>query len=122
MTPYLLFHVDDPQTTGGALAALLEVEPVEASPGFVLFVLAALKLGLWRREEVLPPAARSGENAEFAMGVDGDAAVDRLHARWQAAGVAILQPPTRLDFGYSLTAALPGPLRVRAFHIAADPV
>jgi len=120
MTPYLLFHVDDPQTTGGALAALLEVEPVEASPGFVLFVLSTVRLGLWRREAVLPPTAASGENAEFAMGLDGDAAVDRLHDRWRAAGVAILQPPTWLDFGYSLTAALPGPLRVRASHAAAD--
>jgi len=43
------------------------------------------------------------------------AQVDALHADWRERGLAILQDPQMLDFGYTFTAADPDGHRLRVF-------
>lgn len=114
---YLLLYVDDPAASARFYATLLEQEPVEAHPGFVLFVLpSGLALGLWRRSEVTPPALATAEpGAELGFKVADAAAVDATCAAWRARGAEIVAPPVDLDFGRSFVARDPDGHRLRVF-------
>jgi catechol 2,3-dioxygenase-like lactoylglutathione lyase family enzyme len=119
-TSYLLLYVNDPAASARFYAALLEQEPIEAHPGFVLFVLpSGLALGLWRRSEVTPPAPVAGERAEpgaeLGFKVADAAAVDATCAAWRARGAEIVAPPVDLDFGRSFVACDPDGHRLRVF-------
>lgn len=116
---YMLLYVDSPQASGDFYRALLDCEPVETSPTFVLFVLqSGLKLGLWSRHTVEPAAAAAGGGAEIAIAVDDPDAVDATHAQWRARGLSMLQPLTDLDFGRSFVALDPDGHRLRVFALA----
>lgn len=117
---FVLLYVDSPAASAAFYAALLGRAPVEASPTFALFALdAGTMLGLWSRHTVEPPAAPVpapvGGGCELGFPVDDAAAVDARHAEWRARGLAIAQPPTRLDFGYTCVALDPDGHRLRVF-------
>lgn len=117
---YLLLYVNDPAASARFYAALLEQEPVEAHPGFALFVLpSGLALGLWRRSEVTPPAQATDEGAEpgaeLGFKLADAAAVDATCAAWRARGAEIVLPPVDLDFGRSFVARDPDGHRLRVF-------
>ena len=115
-SPFVLFHVADPPASARWYARLLDQPAVEASPTFALFALGAgAMLGLWRRDTVQPPAYAAPGASELALAVPGRDAVDSLHARWQALGCTVLQPPTAMDFGYTFTVCDPDGHRVRVF-------
>ena len=102
MTPlnFVLLYVDHPPASAAFYERLLEKPPVEMSDTFAMFPAGeGLMLGLWSRRMVTPAAAEAPGAAEIAFAVANDAAVHATHARWSAEGVAIAQPPTRLDFG-----------------------
>ena len=73
-----------------------------------------LMLGLWRRDGV-KPAATSAGGGEIAFPVDGAEEVDALFADWRGRGVTIVQPPTKMDFGYTFLALDPDGQRLRVF-------
>lgn len=121
---YVLLYVDSPARSATFYQTLLDIAPVEQSPTFALFVLpSGWKLGLWSRHTVEPAASAGalGGHGELGLAVADGEAVDRLYRRWQELGLAILQPPTAMDFGYTFTAADPDGHRLRVFALADDP-
>lgn len=116
-TPFVLFHVADPQASAQLYAQLLGEPAIESSPTFAMFALGSgAMLGLWRRDTVQPPVVATPGASELALAVTGGRdAVDALHARWQAFGCTVLQTPTAMDFGYTFTVQDHDGHRVRVF-------
>ncbi|MRW89209.1 drug:proton antiporter [Duganella sp. FT80W] len=106
MSPdYVLLYVDNPVASGDFYSDLLNLQPVESSPTFVLFVLpSGLKLGLWSRHTAEPKVLASGGGSELAFAVADRSMVNDLHADWAGRGLAIAQRPTAVDFGYTFVA------------------
>jgi len=117
LTPtYTILYVADPQASARLYAELLDAQHVESSPTFVLFPLENGRiLGLWAKSDTVPAADFHGSGSELAFRVGDDAEVDALHGKWRGAGLRILQAPTRVDFGYTFTAADPDGHRLRVF-------
>lgn len=113
---FVLLHVKDPAASARFYERLLGRSPVEASPTFAMFALdGGLMLGLWSRETVQPASAGGPGASELAFVQAGDAQVHARHAEWVAQGVAIAQPPTRMDFGLTCVGLDPDGHRLRAF-------
>ena len=117
LTPnYTILYVADPQASARLYAKLLDAQHVESAPAFVLFPLEnGRMLGLWAKSDAVPAADFHGSGSELALRVAADAEVDALHVKWREAGARILQTPTRVDFGYTFTAADPDGHRLRVF-------
>ncbi|CVI15695.1 conserved hypothetical protein [Agrobacterium fabacearum CFBP 5771] len=116
---FTILYVDNPPASTEFYKALLHAEPVEASPTFSLFVLQnGMKLGLWSRHTVEPKASVGGGGGELAFRVESDAQVDEAFADWKTKGIAILQQPGTMDFGYTFTAADPDGHRLRVYAFA----
>lgn len=112
---YILLAVRDPLKSGELYAKILGTEPVEASPGFVLFVTGnGGKVGLWLAGEVEPKAKPAG-GVEISFTEPDKAALLATHEAWKALGLTILQPPTDMDFGLTFTAEDPDGHRLRPF-------
>jgi catechol 2,3-dioxygenase-like lactoylglutathione lyase family enzyme len=115
---FFLLYVSSPPASARFYENLLGRPPVEASPTFALFALdAGLMLGLWSREAVqpAPPEGSMPGVCELGFPVKNAGAVDDLHRAWMALGLSLLQSPTRMDFGYTFTAADPDGHRLRVF-------
>ena len=113
---YILLYVADPLASAAFYADLFGIPPVEKAPTFVLFVLASgLKLGLWVRHDIQPPAIAQAGAAELCISRDSDADVRNLFTDWQARGVPVLLQPTKLDFGLSFVVQDPDGHRIRVF-------
>jgi catechol 2,3-dioxygenase-like lactoylglutathione lyase family enzyme len=117
MTPtYTLLYVRDVAASSAFYARRLGRDPVEASPGFALFVFeTGLKIGLWRADTVQPAAAATPGATELAFALPDEQAVRAQHTRWAAEGVTIAQAPTATDFGLTFTALDPDGHRLRVF-------
>nr|WP_295081070.1 VOC family protein [uncultured Roseateles sp.] len=115
---FVLLYVASPAESAAFYARLLGRAPVEASPGFAMFALDnGLKLGLWARQEVAPAVEGAAGHAtgELAFAQASNADVDALHSAWRQQGIAIIQPPTAMDFGYTFTAIDPDGHRLRVY-------
>lgn len=118
---YILLAVRDPLASGALYRKILGAEPVEASPGFVMFVTGnGSKLGLWLAPEVEPKAKPAG-GMEISFTEPDKAALLATHEVWKAAGLAILQEPTDMDFGFTFTAEDSDGHRLRPFVPADRP-
>src|SRR6202453_2070455 len=54
---FILLYVDEPQKSADFYIRLLDRQPLDSSPNFVIFELApGLRLGLWARRDVKPAA------------------------------------------------------------------
>ncbi len=116
----MLLYVSHVATSVPFYAGLLGTEPVEASPGFALFMLpSGLELGLWGRDGVEPAPVAGGGGSEIGFAVAGAAEVDAIHADWAGKAVPIVLPPTDLDFGRSFVACDPDGHRLRVYCPAA---
>lgn len=116
---YFIQYVNHPLESAAWYERLLGKAPVEASPGFALFILGGgAKLGLWKRQDVLPVAGNPCEcaQAELCLPVASEAALHEAYGKWQQLGIHILQTPTALDFGLSCTAEAPDGHRLRLFY------
>lgn len=115
---YFLLHVADPMVSADVYAALLGAKPVETSPTFVLFVFeGGIKLGLWKTDTVIPASSGTPGAIEIGFPVATPADLDEMQARAVAAGLTVVQAPTDLDFGRSLTLADPDGHRLRFFSL-----
>ncbi|MFZ6749987.1 drug:proton antiporter [Undibacterium sp. Ren11W] len=113
---YILWYVNSPEVSAAFYAGLLEHDPVEASPGFALFVLqSGVKLGLWARDDVAPAVSAQPGCGELAFAVADHAAVEHMHTDWQSRGLRIAQAPCALNFGYTFVALDPDGHRLRVF-------
>lgn len=112
-----ILYVSDVTQSAAFFSTLLDQAPAEASPGFALFLLAGgLKLGLWKREAVTPAARFDGASAELVLHVAGDGDVDALLSKWMSAGLSVIEPPVRKEFGYSFVVEGPDAQRLRVLH------
>jgi catechol 2,3-dioxygenase-like lactoylglutathione lyase family enzyme len=112
---YVLLYVESPLRSGEFYERLLGLAPVEASAGFVMFVLpTGLKLGLWAAHDVAPAATRPG-GSELCFAEPGVDAVRSRHAEWRALGIPIAQEPTSMDFGTTFVGLDPDGHRLRVF-------
>lgn len=113
---FILLYVSSPVESAGFYSQLLAKPPIEASPTFAMFALdSGVMLGLWARHTVAPAAAGQPGSAELAFAQASQAAVNALHAEWQARGLPIIQAPTMMDFGYTFCATDPDGHRLRVF-------
>ena len=66
---FVLLYVDEPQASAAFYARLLDRQPLESSPNFVMFELSPdLRLGLWARRDVEPRAARRSRHRRIGDG------------------------------------------------------
>ncbi|MFP5391543.1 MAG: VOC family protein [Gammaproteobacteria bacterium] len=114
---FILLYVEHPENSAALYAKLLDRQPVDASPTFVMFALdSGMRLGLWGREGVEPAAQRSTDaRGELAFAVADNATVLQRHADLSALGLTILQEPVQLDFGFTFVAADLDGHRLRVF-------
>ncbi|MCW5773044.1 MAG: VOC family protein [Rhodospirillaceae bacterium] len=112
---FVLLYVADPPASAAFYADLLGRPPVETSPTFAMLPLReGVMLGLWSRDTVAPAASPPG-GSEIAFTVADGSAVDATCAAWRRRGLAILQPPTELDFGRTFVALDRDGHRLRVF-------
>jgi predicted enzyme related to lactoylglutathione lyase len=113
----VILYVADPRASAAFWSDLFGRAPVELADTFAMLPLGgALMLGLWKAGDVAPAARVTGGGTEICLSVADRAAVDTTHADWTARGLAILQPPTEMDFGYTFTAADPDGHRIRVYR------
>ena len=115
---YTILYVADVPTSAAFYGDLFAKVPVQASPGFALFMLEnGTAWGLWQRGDVLPPVTASTQPgaAEYCFAVASPEALDALAADWKERGIAVIQEPVELDFGYTFTALDPDGHRLRPF-------
>ncbi len=113
---FVLLYVDEPEKSAAFYARLLDRQPLESSPNFVMFELApGLRLGLWVRSGVQPAPRGASDAGELAMAVGTNEEVEALYADWKRKGAAILQEPVTMDFGRTFLAADPDGHRLRVF-------
>ena len=113
---FILLYVDEPEKSAAFYARLLERQPLESSPNFVMFELAPdLRLGLWARRDVKPAPNGVAGAGELAMAVESNDKVEALCADQRRKGAAILQEPATMDFGLTFLAADPDGHRLRVF-------
>lgn len=117
---FVLLYVDNPAAAAAFYTELLGRPPVEASPTFALFAMeSGAMLGLWSRHAVAPAPAALPGCGEIAVSLAGRDQVLDLHEQWSRRGVAILQAPVEMDFGFTFLAADPDGNRLRVFCAAA---
>jgi predicted enzyme related to lactoylglutathione lyase len=113
---FVLLYVDEPQKSAVFYARLLDRQPLDSAPNFVMFELSPdLRLGLWARRDVEPAPRDAGDMGELAMAVGASKEVEALCADWRGKGAAILQEPATKDFGLTFLAADPDGHRLRVF-------
>lgn len=113
---FVLLYVDSPAASAEFYSRILNCTPVESSPTFAMFALdSGLMLGCWQREGVLPQASAQAGANEIAIALDTQEAVLNCYQQWQQNGVAILQEPCAMDFGFTFVAADPDGHRIRVF-------
>lgn len=101
-----LLYVASPMQSAEFYSKLLDLTPVEQSPGFALFALqSGLMLGMWLKTAVVPAVVTTQlfAGTELAFAVTTPQEVEGWYEKAQQLGVDVLQAPTTLDFGYSLT-------------------
>jgi catechol 2,3-dioxygenase-like lactoylglutathione lyase family enzyme len=113
---YVLNYVADAPKSAALYAQLLGAQPVESSDNFAMFALPnGTALGLWARGDVEPKATLPG-GSELGFQVESDDAVRLTMDAWVKLGLRIIQEPTRMDFGFTFTAADPDGHRLRVFN------
>src|SRR6476619_3799766 len=97
---FVLLYVNEPHVSAAFYARLLDRQPLDSSPNFVMFELSpGLRLGLWARRDVEPAPSGAADTGELAMAVGTKEAVEALSVDWKRKGAAILQEPVTMDFG-----------------------
>jgi predicted enzyme related to lactoylglutathione lyase len=113
---FVLLYVNEPQVSAAFYARLLDRQPLDSSPNFVMFGLSPdLRLGLWARRDVQPTPSGAADTGELAMAVETKEEVETLYADWKRKGATILQEPATMDFGRTFLAADPDGHRLRVF-------
>jgi predicted enzyme related to lactoylglutathione lyase len=118
---FIILFVDHPMNSANFYSALLELQPVERSPTFALFILpSGLRLGLWSRHTAEPQVAAGSGATEICFRHGSIAAVDEVYADWGGRGLRILQTPVQMDFGYTFVATDPDGHRLRVYSMTEE--
>ena len=111
---FTVLYVANPAASAAFYRDLLGLETASVSEGFAAIPLPGGRLfGLWRADAVQPqPVAPSG-GFEFGVMIAGEGGVAAAFERVKAAGHAILQPLTAMEFGPTFVVADPDGHRIR---------
>jgi predicted lactoylglutathione lyase len=69
----------------------------------------------------MKPAPRPAGGVELSFSLPDESAVRGTYATWTKLGLAVVQEPTQLDFGFTFVVADPDGHRLRPFVLAGDP-
>ena len=117
---FILLYVKDVATSVSFYTGLLGRPPVDASANFAMFALSSgVMLGLWARHDVEPVATAPTGSGEIGITLASVGEVEAVHADWLGRGWPIIQPPTKMDFGFTFVAGDPDGNRIRVFCPAA---
>ena len=112
-SPAYILYVEDLSASTKLYEKLLATTPLQASETFVMFQeKSGVRVGIKKAER-----SNSGCN-ELAFTVEDRQTVSRLHEEWIQQGLAILQEPTDVGYGFTFLAkdADGHRLRVVAVH------
>lgn len=113
---FTILYVASPANSAAFYQRILNVEAVELSPTFAMFILpSGCRLGLWIASGVIPPVSVGVSQSEVVFTAESREEVDNIFSQWQEWGVEILNPPATLDFGYTFTACDPDGHRLRVY-------
>lgn len=113
-----ILYVADTAKSAAFYTRLTGAEPVEASPGFVLFAFkSGSRLGLWRRDTVTPAVSTLAGAGEIDFLVTDKSAVEVAYQAARERGETIAQVPMQLDFGFSVVLLDPDGHRVRIYQL-----
>ena len=102
---FVILYVTDPIKSADFYSSLLGKPVIDRAPTFSMLPLRdGVMLGLWLRKNVVPEAMAAAGGSEIAFTVADDAAVMATHADWKKRGLAFIQAPAKVDFGYTFTA------------------
>lgn len=119
--PFTILYVANPALSTLFYRELFGRPPVEESPTFAMFVFeSGAKLALWSSATVAPAVTQSAGAMELAFPMPDEASVDAGLAEWQARGLTITQPPSRMEFGYTGMALDPDGHRLRLYCLAPE--
>lgn len=115
----VLLYVKDVIASAKFYEQVVHRGPVELSPGFAMFILPdGQKLGLWKRDAVIPSPSGTPGAGELAWVEADTEAVSTRCQEWRTRGWPIAQEPEQLDFGYTFVALDPDGHRLRVFSRA----
>lgn len=103
-----LVYVRDAAAATRFYSDLFEIQPVFTSPRYVAYEAApGVLFALWtgRSEHATPSTPRTSEVGLMIPG--SAAAIDALHVRWAAKGVAVVEEPHDEVFGRTFVVADP---------------
>jgi predicted enzyme related to lactoylglutathione lyase len=113
---FVLLYVSDPLASAAFYSKLLGRPTIEAAPTFSMLSLTnEVMLGLWLKQNVLPPVVASSGGNEIAFGLAKPDDVRTTFAEWTKLGLTIAQQPTEMDFGLTFVALDPDGNRLRVF-------
>lgn len=114
----VILYVDNPQKSAEFYSHLFDKIPIETSETFVMYAFEkAWKLGLWSKHSVKPKARKVSECCEIAIALPNTEAIDTLHQQLKIKGIASIQAPAKLDFGYTFTLLDPNGHRLRFYNL-----
>lgn len=115
---HVLLFVENPVASAAFYSSLFDCKPLEVSPTFALFELSSgIRLGLWSRRDAEPMVITRGGGSELGIPVADDATLHTLYADWKDRGLAVVQPPTDMDFGRTFVVLDPDGHRLRVFRL-----
>lgn len=108
---FIILFVKNPIESGQFYKKILEQDPVETSPTFVMFALShGLMLGLWSQATAQPTVTGTPGSSEVTFSEND---VDELHQKWVHMGIMIAQAPVDMEGGRSFVALDPDGHRIR---------
>jgi len=118
---FILLYVKNIPASATFYAELLGRPPVDSSQNFAMFALSSgVMLGLWALHDVKPVAVATGGGGEVCITVASVEEVETVHSQWRGRGLTIIQPPTKMDFGFTFVGCDPDGHRLRVFVPAAS--
>jgi len=112
----VLLYVEKVADSAAFFRDLFGVPIVEQSDNFAMLPLpSGVGLGLWARHDVSPAPVAGVAGFELCVTVKGDADVDAALAEATKRGITVVQPLSRLDFGYTFLLRSPDGHLVRVF-------
>lgn len=118
---FVILYVENPVQSANFYQQLLAVAPVEASPGFAMFVLnSGLRLGLWHRQHIVPAAildvaTPAGGSTELVFQLADSVALQAAYAQCLQAQLPVALAPVQLDFGETFVVLDPDQHRLRFY-------
>jgi len=112
---FLLFFVENPTTSALFYEKILNLQPVQQSPTFVLFALKnGVMLAFWSRYTAEPTVTAVPGAMEISF---SDEDIDGIYVEWLKLGVRIAQVPTEMDFGRTFVGLDPDGHRIRIYKL-----